>query len=195
MATKIKAEDKALNKLTPQARDTVIAYTDPDSPTYGVKGRSVETGYPNMTPVSANAHGTDLFNRPLVRTAIAEILDARGQGYEVRANHTGDLALGNLENQTVTEQFKVGPKGKKTVVNRTVVTSPVPASVQLAALKKLSKDTGEDAVVGVQNKLIHKDLMKMGEDMLKDHQRALESHSAPVAPTDVDSPSETPQEA
>lgn len=193
-STRTKAET-ALDKLTPQARDAVIAYTDKDSYTYGKKGRSVEAGYPNMSSSSAPAHGSDLFNRPNVRTAIAEILGARDTGYKVRVNHTADLAVGRIEQRTITEQVTVDEDGKERVTSRSVTTAPTPASVQLAALKKLSRDTGEDAVVGVQNKMIHDDLLKMGTAMLRDHQRSLEAQDEPVEPVAVDEPAETQSEA
>lgn len=188
-----KKPERAIDKLTPQVQDTIRAYTDPDSPTYGKKGRSTHVGYPNMTLDSANAHSTPLFQRDSIKTAVAEILEERHTGYEVRVNHTADLSVGRIEQRTTTEQFTV-KDGKEVLTSRSVVTSPTPAAVQLAALKKLSRDTGEDAVVGVQNKQIHETLLAMGADMLRKHQRALKAGSEEIEPEVVVEPTEPPTE-
>ena len=191
MSKTTKKPERAIDKLTPRQRDVVEAYTDPDSPTYGVKGRSTAVAYPNMTPDSAQAHSAHVFRKDIVKTAITEILDARDTGHEVRVNHTADLSVGRIEQRTITEQFTVDKEGIETLTNRSVVTSPTPAAVQLAALKKLSRDTGEDAVVGVQNKLIHEDLLKMGTSMLRDHQRALKAVGETLEPEEAADPQDS----
>ena len=64
-------------------------------------------------------------------------------------------------------------EGLRLKTGEQVVTRPIDPAVQFAALKKLSKDTGEDAVVGVQNRMIEQHLLDMGRDLLKTHQRGL----------------------
>ncbi|KKK83153.1 hypothetical protein LCGC14_2796200, partial [marine sediment metagenome] len=107
-------------------------------------------------------------------------------GYEVRVNRVADLALGRVDIETTTEQWKY-LEGRKIKVGESVVTRPVDPAVQFQALKKLSKDTGEDAIVGVQNKLLGEELLDMGRDLLKEHQRGLMAPQSVVdAEIDID---------
>lgn len=185
-----------LNSLSPVDRETLINYTDKDSPTYNRKGRSVHKAKPHLAhEQSASAIATDTFKRPEIKTALAEIYEGAMASYEVRTRHLADLALGRVQNRTITEQVKLLEDGSETVVAKSVVTRDTPAAVQLAGLAKISRDTGEDTVVSAQNDMLNAELRKMGRDMLRAHQRAVSPPQSAEPSIAVQSDADTLQES
>ena len=153
----------ALDSLNPRQRDAVLNYTDPNSPTYGVKSTSVSRAYPNMTEGSAAAHSAQLFKKPIVQTAVAELLAQNNASYNVRLTAEANLALNRETEQIITEHKDADGN----VIQTTTVRKPVPASVRLKALQGLREHAGDNAVATSQNKLMSQELLKLGKRMLK----------------------------
>ena len=162
---KIASKTPALDKLTQRQRATVIAYSDPESPTYDNKVQSTLSAYPQMTYATAANHGYLMMKKPEVQDALHEILEARDAGYTVRVGHLADMALGRAEQATVTEQYDAAGKP----IGTTVATKNTPPHVQLQALKKISHDTGEDAITLARNSILSDELYAIGARILKAH--------------------------
>ena len=166
MAAKRKDTRTAFQKLKPQTQATLLAYADPESPTYGNQTQSVLSAERHLTYQSAAVKATNTLKDAKVQSALTDLLETFNGGYEVRLRHLADLALDRHAQEVVTTQRNKDGQ----VIGETTVTKPVPAHVQLAAMAKISRDTGEDTVSRARNQVLSDKLLSMGAAMLRAHQ-------------------------
>ena len=90
MGTKIRPK----RQPTLKQHKALVAYLDPRSPAYGNKTRAaIAAGYNVTNRVSAGGQGQEIFQSPIVQSAMQEMLESQGFGRSVRVGALRDIAL------------------------------------------------------------------------------------------------------
>jgi len=117
----------AFEQLPLRQRLFLLAWMDPESPTFGNQTRSYMAAYQNGNHSSSAANAHKLLNKPQTEPAITELLEDLGLGRPVRLRYLAEIASGKHERIVRT----VDPSGEETVSSSTPTASEAVKAIQL----------------------------------------------------------------
>lgn len=115
---------KAPQTLKPSYRVAIEAYTDPDLPTFGHKGRSGVLAFNTDNPVVGAQGMTRVLSDPLAQELIEQRLSQIGLGREVRLTSLAEVAAGVRKRKTTTRMTGVSSTGQDVDMTTETITEP-----------------------------------------------------------------------
>lgn len=164
---------KPITKSQIRERAFLAKYIDPESPTHLNGVQSALAVNPDQSYGTASGYASQTLQKPHIQNTINEMLERLEAGYEVRTQALVDIALNREQQTVVTEHYAKDKKtGKMKLVAKDVVEKPVSTRDRIAALAKISKDSGEDTIAHTRNRMISATMRKMGDRMLREAMKA-----------------------